>query len=141
MINIDWTIFLQFGNFVVLMVILNLLLYRPLRNLLSDRRETIDGSQARVRALETQIAEKMARYEEKLQAAKLKGNQEKASLRQAAATEEAAIVGSAREEANQRLLAVKEQVAAAAANASRKLKDDAQDLATGIATKIIGRAL
>jgi F-type H+-transporting ATPase subunit b len=140
-INIDWTIFLQFANFVILMLILNVVLYRPLRAMLSSRRETIEGSQARVRGLEAQIEEKMARYEEKLQAAKLKGNQEKAALRQAAATEEAGILGSAREVATARLQDVKDQVAVAATAAGHKLKSDAQGLATEIATKIMGRAL
>jgi len=140
-ISLDWTIFLQFANFVILMAILNILLYRPLRKMLSSRRETIDGAKERVRGLEGQIEEKMARYEEKLQAAKLQGNQEKAALRQAAATEEAGIIGSARDEATQRLQVVKDQVAAAAATASQQLKADAQGLAAEIATKIMGRAL
>jgi len=140
-ISLDWTIFLQFANFVILMAILNILLYRPLRKMLSSRRETIDGSKETVRSLEEQIEEKMTRYEEKLQAAKLQGNQEKAALRQAAATEEAGIIGSARDEATQRLQAVKDQVAAAAVTASQQLKGDAQGLAAEIATKIMGRAL
>lgn len=141
MINIDWTLFLQVGNFVVLMAILNVLLFRPLRNLLSDRKATIDGGHERARGLEGQIEEKMARYEEKLQAAKLKGSQEKAALRQEAAAEEAKVIGSARDEATQRLQVVKDQVAEAAAKASGQLKSEAQGLAADIATKIMGRAL
>ncbi|WP_303722369.1 ATP synthase F0 subunit B [Malonomonas rubra] len=141
MIEINWTVLLQAANFIILMAILNVLLYRPLRKVLSDRRATIDGAHERARGLEGQIEEKMARYEEKLQAAKLKGSQEKASLRQAAATEEAGIIGNARDEATQKLQAVKGEVADAAASASQKLKSDAQGLAAAIATKIMGRAI
>lgn len=141
MIDINWTVLLQAANFVILMAILNVLLYRPLRKVLSDRRATIDGAHELARGLEGQIEEKMARYEEKLQAAKLKGSQEKAALRQAAATEEAGIIGGARDEATRQLQTVKGQVAEAAATASQKLKSDAQGLAAEIATKIMGRAL
>jgi len=140
-ISIDWTILLQFVNFIVLMVVLNAILYRPLRNMLKQRKETIDGSHARAHELESQIDEKMARYEDKLQEAKLKGNQEKNKLRQAAASEEATLLGEAREEANQRLQTVKSQVAGEADTAGKKLKADAESLANSIATKILGRAL
>jgi len=140
-INIDWTIILQFVNFVVLMAVLNAILYRPLRNMLTQRRETIEGSHARASELESQIDEKMMRYEEKLQEAKLKGNQEKSQLRQAAASEEAKIIGLAREESTQRLQVVKDQVAGEADAATKTLKADAETLASDIATKILGRAL
>ena len=86
--DFDWTVFLQFVNFVVLIVILNFLMFRPMRNMIKHRKETIAGSIERANELESQIEEKMARYEEKLQEAKLQGNQEKNQLRQAAASEE-----------------------------------------------------
>jgi len=139
--SFDWTIILQFVNFVVLMAVLNVILYRPMRNMLKQRKETIDGSHARANELEVQINEKMARYEAKLQDAKLQGNQEKNQLRQTAAAEEAKILGQARDEASVRLQAVKEKVAGEAATAGAKLKSDAEALAGDIATKILGRAL
>ena len=139
--SFDWTIILQFVNFIVLMAILNAILYRPLRNMLKHRKETIDGSHERANQLEAQIDEKMMRYEEKLQEAKLQGNQEKNQLRQVAAGEEAKILGEAREEATERLQVVKDKVAGEAVAASKKLKVDAEMLASDIATKILGRAL
>ena len=139
--SFDWTIILQFVNFIVLMAVLNAILYRPMRNMLKHRKETIDGSHERASELESQIEEKMARYEEKLQEAKLQGNQEKNQLRQAAAGEEAKIIGEARDEATERLQVVKDQVAGEADAAGKKLKSDAEALAGDIAIKILGRAL
>ena len=141
MISIDWTILVQFANFIVLMIVLNILLYRPLRNVMASRRETIDGSYDVAQSLESQIEEKMARYGEKLQAAKQQGNQEKAALRQAGASEEAGIISKAREEATGRLQGVKEQVAESATVARRQLKSETEALAGEISEKILGRAL
>lgn len=141
MINIDWTILVQFVNFIVLMIVLNVILYRPLRKIIQVRRETVEGSHGKARDLEAQIEEKMARYEEKLQAAKQQGNQEKLALRQAAATEESGMISKAREEATVRLQGVKDQVTAAAESARQQLKSDADGLAGEIAAKILGRAL
>lgn len=139
--NVDWTVILQAINFVILIAILNFVMFRPMRNILSQRKETITGSHDRASELEAQIDEKMARYEEKLQEAKLQGNQEKNQLRQAAAGEEAKILGEARDEATVRLQKVKDQVAGEADAAGKSLKAEAETLASDIATKILGRAL
>jgi F-type H+-transporting ATPase subunit b len=139
--SFDWTIILQFVNFIVLMAVLNAILYRPMRNMLKHRKETIAGSHERADELESQIDEKMARYEEKLQQAKLQGNQEKNKLRQAAADEEVKILGQAREEATDRLQVVKDKVAGEADTAGKKLQAEAETLGADIAVKILGRAL
>lgn len=139
--NVDWTVILQAINFVILIAVLNFVMFRPMRNILSQRKETITGSHDRASELEAQIDEKMARYEEKLQEAKLQGNQEKNQLRQAAAGEEAKILGEARDEATVRLQKVKDQVAGEADAAGKSLKAEAETLASDIATKILGRAL
>ena len=141
MIKLDWTIFLQFFNFMVLMVVLNLLLYRPLRAMLAKRRESIEEGHARAKELTGQIEEKMARYQEQLQAAKAQGHQERAQLRQQAAQEEAGILGAARSEAADQLQAIKGQVATEATQARETLKKETENLAGMIAGKVLGRAL
>ncbi|MBW6510818.1 MAG: ATP synthase F0 subunit B [Desulfuromonadaceae bacterium] len=141
MISIDWTIILQFVNFLVLMAVLNALLYRPLRKVLAQRKEKIDGSHQRAKDLEAQIEEKMTRYQEQLQAAKVKGSQERAEMRSAATAEEAKLIGAAREEAAQRLLVLKGKVAEEAAVAEKTLRAETEGIAGSIAAKVLGRAL
>lgn len=141
MIKIDWTIFLQFLNFLVLMFALNVLLYRPLRGMLAKRKATVEGDHARAKELAGQIDDKMARYQEQLQAAKQKGAEEKAQLRRQAAKEEAGILGVAHEEAAAHLQQIKGQVAAEAAQARDALKKETDALAGIIAGKVLGRAL
>jgi len=140
-INIDWTILLQFFNFVVLMFVLNIILYRPLRAVLAKRREAIEGNHARAKDLAGQIDAKMAAYQEQLQSAKQKGAQEKALLKKQAAGQEAEILGAAHEEANAHLQQIKGQVAGEAAAARSALKKETDTLAGMIAGKVLGRAL
>lgn len=141
MIEFNWTIALQFVNFVVLMWLLHVLLYRPLRTLLSERKATIDGGHARARELKEQIEEKMARYQEQLQQAKLQGNEEKAALRAAAAKEEAEVLGAAHEVAMNRLKAIREQVTGEADKARSELRSESAALATHVAARVLGRGL
>ncbi len=77
MIELNWTLLLQFANFVVLLLVLNFLFYRPLRRLMQERQQAMEGSYQRARDLEGRISEKMADYQQRLQEAKLKGNQER----------------------------------------------------------------
>lgn len=141
MINLDWTLILQFVNFLVLLIILNKLLYRPLLGILEQRRETIDGSHEKAASLQGEIEEKMARYQAQLSDAKAAASAERSKLKQAAVSEETKIMGEAQQKASVRLQAIKDQVAAEATEAGKTLKAEAKDLAGQIATKVLGREL
>ncbi len=139
MISIDWTILVQFTNFLVLMVILNVLLYRPLRNVMAKRQEGIKTKHQKARDLEVSINEKMERYEKSLYEAKVEAGQVAASIRKEATKREATILGSARMEASGHLDLIKAQVAKQADAARSSLKSETQGLAAAIAGKVLGR--
>lgn len=141
MISLDWTLILQFVNFVVLLVVLNKLLYRPLLGILEQRRQAIDGSHEKAKSLQGEIDEKMARYQAQLTEAKAAASQERNTVRQAAVAEETKILGEAQQKAAARLQTIKNQVAAEATDAGKTLKAEAEGLAGQIATKILGREL
>jgi F-type H+-transporting ATPase subunit b len=140
-ISIDWTLGLQFINFVVLMLALNVILYRPLRRVMQQRKETVDGSYRKAKSLEGAIDEKMAHYQEQLQQAKLKGNQEKNELRSQAHAEEGAILSAARATATDYMDSIKVKVASEADRARQALKAETEALAGQIASKVLGRGL
>jgi len=45
MLNIDGTMFLQIANFLVLLFILNLILFRPIRRILAQREDEMNSRQ------------------------------------------------------------------------------------------------
>jgi len=140
-ISVNWTLGLQIFNFLLLLYILNTVLYRPLRAVLAKRKETIEGDHGQARGLQQQIDEKMASYQERLQAARVKGNEERAILRAAASKEEAEILGAARLVATEKLQQLKARVATEADVARTALRRDVDALATQVASRILGRAL
>lgn len=141
MISVDWTLGLQFLNFIVLLLILNKLLYRPLKNIIAQRREKIENSHSRAKELEADIDEKMKRYQQQLGDAKTLANEERNKLKKAASEEEAALLSEAHGKATARLRAIKDQVAGEAEAASTTLKGEAKSLAGQIASKVLGREL
>ncbi|MDW7645156.1 MAG: ATP synthase F0 subunit B [Desulfuromonadales bacterium] len=141
MIEINGTIIVQFVNFVVLMVALNFILYKPLRSMLQKRKETIDGSHQRAKDLAVQVEEKMAAYQEKLQEAKMTAGKEKATMKEEAVAKETEILSAARQSATATLESMKEKVAGEAEEARKALRSDAENLASDIAAKLLGRSL
>ena len=141
MIKLDWTLFLQFANFMILMVVLNALLFKPLRAALQARREAIESSKAKVHDIDEQVQAQIARYEAQLQDARLQGAQERATLRKAGQEEEARILGAANQTAAEKLQTIKEQIQGEAGTARQALRDETEDLAREIAGKVLGRAI
>ncbi|WP_321367813.1 ATP synthase F0 subunit B [uncultured Desulfuromusa sp.] len=141
MISVDWTLGLQFLNFIILLVVLNKLLYRPLKKVIAERAEKVTGSLAAAKNLETDIDEKMQRYQQQLSDAKIQANDERNKLKKSANEEEAKILLEAQGKAAARMQAIKTQVGKEAEEADKTLKKEAGALAGQIATKILGREL
>jgi F-type H+-transporting ATPase subunit b len=140
-ISLNWTLILQFINFIVLLYLLNRILFQPLRAVMDKRRETIDGSHARARDLQADIDDKMNRYQQQLSEAKKLANDERAQLRKLAGEEESKMIATAQSNATSRMEQIREQVGQESTRASQTLKKESAALAQQIATKILGRSL
>jgi len=140
-IKLDWTLFLQFANFMILMVVLNALLFKPLRAALQARREAIESSKAKVHDIDEQVQAQIARYEAQLQEARLQGGQERAALRKTAQEEESRILGEANQKSAEKVQSIKAQIQEEAGAARQALRNETEALAKEIAGKVLGRAI
>ena len=141
MIELNWTLFLQFANFMILMAVLNALLYKPLRAALQARKDTIEGSRAKVQDIDEQVQAQIVRYEAQLQEARQQGGEERAALRKIAQEEEARLLGGANQKAAEKLQSIKEQIQEEAGVARQALRNETKTLAQDIAGKVLGRAV
>ena len=141
MIKLDWTLFLQFANFMILIAVLNALLFKPLRAALKARKATIEGCRAKVQDIDEQVQAQIARYEAQLQEARLQGGQARAALRKAAQEEESRILGEANQASAVKLQTIKAQIQSEAGAARQTLRNETETLAKEIAGKVLGRAV
>ncbi len=141
MIELDGTLVLQFVNFMILMVVLNALLFKPLRAALKARKETIEGSKAKVQDIDEQVQAQIARYEAQLQEARQQGGQERSALRKTGQEEEVRILGEANRSAAERLQTITAQIQDEANSARQALRGETEALAKEIAGKVLGRAV
>lgn len=141
MINLDISFVFQLVNFLLLMLVLNYFLFKPIRKILSERNAEINGAKQQSAAVDKEVQEKHALYEQRMREIKARATDERSGLRKEAQTEEAAILDKARKEATDSLSAIKSKVAKESADARQLLKEQALSLSSEICEKVLGRSL
>lgn len=141
MINLDLAFVFQLVNFLVLVLVLNTFLYKPIRKVLADRAEQIRGARAKAMEVDQEVQEKVALYEVRLREIKAKAAEERGAMIKEAQAEEAALVEKSRAEAAGSLATIRNRVAKEAADARELLKVQARVLSLEICEKVLGRSL
>lgn len=141
MINIDYAFVIQLINFLILMLVLNVLLYKPIRKVLAERQGRIAEAKGRAHEVDQGVQAKMVEYETRLREMKSSVADERGALMKEAQAEESAILESARKEATESLNAIKARVANETADARVFLQEQAKVLSVDICEKVLGRSL
>jgi len=140
-INLDLAFVFQLVNFLVLVLLLNVFLYKPIRKQLADRVDLISGAKAKSAAVDKEVQDKLAAYEARMREIRAGAADERGALKKEAQQQEAAILEKARTEAAQSLASIKAKVAQEAQDARRLLKESAETLSSEICEKVLGRSL
>ena len=141
MIELNLAFFVQVVNFGILVLVLNIFLYKPIRKVLADRRQVVDGAREKAAAVDLEVQEKMALYEVRLRDAKVVAAERRAESIKQAQAEETSVLEKARAEATVSLGTIRDRVAKEAADARILLKQQAELLSIDISEKILGRSL
>ena len=141
MINLDLAFVIQLVNFLVLVLLLNVFLYKPIRKQLSDRNALISGAKEKSAAVDREVQEKLASYEARMREIRAGAADERGALKKEAQLQEAAILEKARLESGAKLAGIKALVAKEAEEARLLLKASAESLSADICEKVLGRSL
>ncbi len=141
MIDIDWTLFAQIINFLVLVFLLNLVLFRPIRNSLKQRQARLAAQEAEVSSLTDQGQGIGEEIKENLTAAKRQGLSQKDALRQEGSQAEASLLEAVKAEVDAKWVEVEKKIKADMAKARKTLQGQAKSFAQSLAAKILGREL
>ena len=141
MVDINLTLFVQMANFLVLIVILNYLLYKPILAILDKRKRRLDESEGEIKRLNATVEQKAAEYEEKLRLAKQDALEKKNEILKEAADNAKAIIDERRSRIPAMLAEFQGKVGQEVDAARRILKDQSQKISAEIAEKVLGRSL
>ncbi len=141
MVSVDGSIFVQIINFLFLIFALNFIVYKPIRNILAQRKEKIAGLEQGVEKSESDALAKDAEYGAGIRKAREEGLKEKGSLVQAASDEEKAAIEKINEKAQADLAQIREKIAKEAESVRAVLKEEIGGYADAIGQKILGRTV
>ncbi len=139
LIDIDSTMFVQFGLFLVLLIVSNKFLFQPYLKLRERRKAGIEGARAEAERTSAEADAKLADYEKQLATARAKGNEEGRKVRAEASASEREATDKARATAQAAILEAQTRMRAETEAARAELMPQADALARQIASKLLGR--
>lgn len=141
MVSVDSSLFIQILNFLFLIWALNVILYKPIRNILLKRKEHVAGLEEGAMTANSDATEKGTAFEEGIRAARTDGVEKKKTMMEEAALEEKAIVEKINSKAQADLAEVKAKIAEEADSVRESLQAELDTFAGAIGQKILGRAI
>jgi len=131
----------QILNFLVLLAILNKLLYKPMLNMLAERKKTIQDSLDKAESARAEAEKLQAQYQSQLLQAKKEAQEiiEKATKMGEEMKED--IVNNAKNEADKAIKKAQEEIAREKNQAVAALRQEIATLAVLAAGKVVGKAI
>ena len=136
----DISLIYQMINFLVLLFVLNLVLYKPIRNVLLERKAKIEGMQEGAQKASKDLVAGEDAYKDGLKQARSKGLNEKQAFIEVASQEEKEIIDKINKKAQANLAEIKKQIANETEQARKALEGEVEAYAKAIGEKILGRA-
>lgn len=137
----DMSLLVQIANFLIIIWVLNIILYRPIRKILIERKEKMRSLAQNVQKLNEDAAGKDEAFLAGIKDARTRGLNEKEVLLKEGAEEEKKIVEQINQKAQANLAEVREKIAKDAQNVRASLHKEIDTFANAISEKILGRAV
>ena len=137
----DASILIQIANFLFTIWVLNILLYKPIRNILRQRKEKIDGLELSIETSNEEAKEKDEAFTAGIKEARTKGLNQKNTMMQEASDEEKAIIAEINQKAQAELAQIREKIKKESEVARKSLQKEVDTFANQITQKILGRTV
>jgi len=139
LIDIDHTIFIQLGIFLLLLLVLNKFLWQPYLRVRTERVARVDGYREEATRLEADAQQRLQRADAALAEARRVGAGERAVARAEAHTREQTLLAEAGAASQRKLAEARTRLNATVEGERKKLEADSSQVAMDAAKKILGR--
>ncbi|HPL63029.1 MAG: ATP synthase F0 subunit B [Syntrophales bacterium] len=141
MVSLDYTLLIQILNFLALIFILNVLLYKPILKVLDSRREKIAKADEEVKGLNESIEKKLAEYEDQIRAAKLEAMNKRTEIVQQGTAAAQEIIDAAKNDIAGMMENFQDKLAGEIEDARKVLNSQTKQISQEIAEKVLGRSI
>jgi F-type H+-transporting ATPase subunit b len=137
----DYTLFIQIANFLLLLVLLNAILYRPIRRILKSRKEEMDTFQNKIQDFEGKFSSYTKRIQEGTAEARKEGLKERESLKKNGQEEEKQMLREASSKASGKIGDARKEMDEKLKGVRLSLEKEMALFSKELAEKVLGRSL
>ncbi len=141
MVELNYTVWIQMANFLLLIFILNFLLYKPVLKIIEKRNKKIEESNEEVMSLDETIERKISEYEEKIRQARAAAAAQRDEIEEEGTEQGEVITGKVRDEISKKMEAFKVNMQKEVDEAMDVLRDQTRTIAGEISEKVLGRGI
>jgi F-type H+-transporting ATPase subunit b len=141
MITIDITVLIQIINILILIVVLNAVLYKPVRTVLTKRKEKLEELASSIENFKKNAELRREEISRKLNEARIKAKEEIEKARSAAQASTAESLAQVRQEATTNKTAQLDEIKKQFTDAQQQLSGQIDSFASDMAAKILGRSI
>jgi len=141
MVDINISFLIQLVNFLVLLVALNYILFKPIRAIMAERAQTISGAFADAKTAQERAQSLLEQYNASLAEAKQKAAAAYNMLYQQGLDAQRDMIAAERTRASGQLDNARAEIAAASTAARAELRSETEKIAKDISAKLLGRAV
>ncbi len=137
MIDLNATFFVQFVNFLLILILLNVILIGPIRRMLKKRAEFIASQMEGIESFTTSADTKLKDYEASLDAARAAATSSSAAMKAEGLAKEKELLDAAGADAASKVQAARAEIAAQSQAANKALKAKVSGLASKAVAKVL----
>ena len=141
MITIDLTMLIQIANMLLLIVVLNAVLYKPIRSILEERQKKIGGLDEGIDQFKKNAVLRQDEFGQKMKDARIRAKKEYETARNAALAESTEKLAGIRKEVDVQKTGQLAEIEKQFAVAQAELQGQISGFASEMAGKVLGRAL
>lgn len=141
MIDINVTLLVQMANFLILLFVLNLVLYRPIRRIIQKRNQVVDDFTTTIDSMTKSAQEAMNTFAQEIREARVQGAASVQMLKDEAHEAESKVIAEKNQEAQARISQVRKQLQSEIQETRGKLQAQVQAFSLAVAEKILGRSI
>lgn len=142
MLNIDITsLFIQIGNFLLLIFLLNIIVYRPIRNILSKRKEEMSSAEGLTQTLTQKTAQNSNELEANVSDTRKQGVRERDILKSEGDGEEQKLLKETYSMVQDKIDAARKELEEAKLRARDSLQAEVKGFSTNLVEKLLGRGI
>jgi F-type H+-transporting ATPase subunit b len=137
MLDLNITLVFQLVNFFIAVYVLNILLIRPLRKIIKERKEVMDGMSEETNSFEYQAEERLANYEAELTAARQGASANREQGRTEGASEQQQLMDDAQQKARKIMAESRANLEAQAQATLEELRKQVDGFSAKLADRLV----